>query len=90
MAIKNSDAPALKQAITEAVKQTLQRFERGGVAVRESEEQREVRLKEQRREQKHLTRETRAQFEQSGMDKKTAKKAAKLVESDAYRHRAGY
>jgi hypothetical protein len=59
----------------------------GGLGVRESEEQRAVRLKEERREAKDQRRMVRETFQSSGMDKKSAKRAARLLESDAYQAR---
>jgi hypothetical protein len=89
MAFKRSDADAIKNAITEAVKSTLERIDpaNGGTRLRESEQDREVRLKEERREKKYMRESARQTFESSGMTPKQAKKAAKSLESPAYQAR---
>jgi|HubBroStandDraft_6_1064221.scaffolds.fasta_scaffold601833_2 hypothetical protein len=66
---------------------TLRESAGGGLSVRESQEQQAIRLKEERRDAKDQRRIVRETFRASGMDKKSAKKAARLLESDAYQAR---
>lgn len=82
-------APGSTAGITDGSSQrvTLRESAAGGLGLRESEQAREVRLKEERRETKRLRESARQTFEMSGMDRKSAKKAAKLLESPAYRAR---
>jgi hypothetical protein len=63
--------------------------------VREAAEERQLKeakriRKEEKRHSQQMIEVSRRMFETDGMDKKSAKKAARLLESDAYHARAGY
>ena len=89
--------------IQEELRRSLGRHA-GLLNLRETDSQRQVReaaeepqlkeakriRKEEKRHSKDMREVSRRIFGSDGMSSKDAEKAAKLLESDAYRHRAGY